>query len=221
MIPPIHSSPVLQTLSLSPTPPPTTKPKQIEQETIQEPNILSSLKQFIQDFTAFFYTLLSNIFAKKQTATQTIEDPTLVRDIKDLIVTEENRNRIRGLIQDISTSSLPKLAWNAWALRKTGQILRKEVHPLAFLLQIFKDPSTKEHFKKVYEDRHSFSSGRNQIWNDFSSNLTKNFEDRTADIKPYIDSFSEMLSLDKEQMHIFEQEENWEGLLLFITQAKC
>jgi hypothetical protein len=142
------------------------------------------------------------------------------KQIEDLLISKENQIRIHGLLEELATSSVAWLAFNGLRLTKLGRLLKQEVHPFRFLLEIYQNPISKKYLEEIYEDRHQLLSGRSQIWKDFSQNLAKNFQSCAIDIHHYAESFAQELELDFLLLKEFVHRKDWEGLLLFIVQSK-
>ena len=142
------------------------------------------------------------------------------KNVEHLEISLGNKLVIKNLLEEVATHSVIHLIYNALRLKEIGRQLKEEVHPFRFLLEIYSDPLSKKHFEKIHEERESIFSGRNQIWNDFSANLAKNFNDRIHDIEHYVESFARELSLDLSTIQELQKEGNWKELLLFIAQVK-
>lgn len=222
MIPPIQSSQVSHVPPISQTRLKSCPIKPIEKKEISDPDFLPSLVHFIQDLLCFlsnFRTSITALFSRKKLVIDSSHEPIQIKNVNELKINDSNQQRISSLIQEISTSSLKELAWNAGKLSKSGKILKREVHPFRFLLEVFRDDHSKKCLQKIAQDRTSYFSGRSRIWSDFSKNLGENFENRQGDIEPYIDSFSEVLGLEAGPIRLFCQDKNWEGLLLFLVHS--
>ena len=145
---------------------------------------------------------------------------TLHKSVDELAISEESQKLLAELIETLATSSVLELLAKAHRLIDAGETLRKEVHPYRFFLEILKNPQSKEHFSKMYEEKDHFFSGRSQIWNDFCRGSGDTFELYKGQIDQYTLSFSHSVNLDPIEVQLHIMHGNWHELLtLFATRA--
>jgi hypothetical protein len=133
-------------------------------------------------------------------------------------VSSKNREDIHNLFKELATGTLWQLTKSSLRLRSTGARLREELHPFQMLMEIFADPTTREHFQSIHAQRGDFKTVKPLIWNHFLHGVGEHLEQRKEEIEPYVDTFAKTVKISSRTLKNQLQKRNYEELLSQIMQ---
>ncbi len=122
---------------------------------------------------------------------------------------EWEQKAIRNIICTMAEKNLLQLGLEKKTLKKKGKKIN-HVHPLRFVDYIFSDP----HLKKCMQQIKKSSFKWNGFVRGFSGRM---MEEAVKDnLRPYIPEFSEHLAVNQENLKIYIDNKDWEGLLKYL-----
>ncbi len=116
---------------------------------------------------------------------------------------------IRRIVSTMAEKNLLQLGLEKKTLKKKGKKIN-HVHPLRFVGYIFADPYLKQCMQQIKKS--SFK------WNGFVRGFSgRMMEEAVRDnLRPHLPEFSHHLTVNQENLQIYIDNKDWEGLLKFL-----
>ncbi len=128
-----------------------------------------------------------------------------------LLLTDEEQNALRGLIQEVGEKGYVELLFDQFQIKKRGDKLR-HIHPLRSLAAMFTHPYTKKCIAEIMND----GIKRPKFIEDYSERLIR--EANEDNLMPYIQGFSIAVKANPEQVRIYIEGRQWELLIKYLLK---
>lgn len=152
---------------------------------------------------------------------EVVEEPVVVTNLSNpythLPITEKEAKIIWSIIDTIANSNLIALGFKKGDLEEKGRKIN-HVHPLRFLGTVFSDPYLKSCMKEIrssYFKWNGFFEGSSI--QGFSNRMDQEY--KRNNLLPYIVGFSQAVNANPDQVRVYIQKRDWEGLVRYLIKG--
>ncbi len=135
-------------------------------------------------------------------------------------ISPKTRQTLSRLFQEMDTHTTWQLMTNASRLKDMGDQLRKDVHPLQLLMEIFADTTTRKHFESLYQKKTEILSGKQLVWSNFVLEWGENLNNHKEELEPYLVTFAKTMKISPLLVRSHLQEHNYNGLISSILEKR-